>query len=170
MRRIDAGQPGFRSQHVRLGPDDVKDGYVTHWYRIARRARSGQSLPMALSNADRQRRYRQKLKARASPDAAGEHARMAVERTVLALWAFHERPGPGGVAWAAIDGCSTLAQYRSELERSPGNLIQAARAFLPDFSGLTSKEAQAITVLIDISDALRLTPPTGLCRWGQSQR
>jgi hypothetical protein len=83
---------------------------------------------------------------------------MAVERAVQALWAFHERPGPGGAAWAAIDGCSTLAQYRSELERSPGNLIQAARAFLPDFAGLTPAEAGAIAVLIEISDALRLKP------------
>ena len=113
---------------------------------------------MALSNAERQRRYRQKLKARASSDAAGEHARVAAERAVQALWAFHQRPGPGGIDWAAIDGCTSLAQYRSELERSPANLIQAARAFLPDFAGLTQAEARAIAVVIEMSDALRLTP------------
>jgi hypothetical protein len=113
---------------------------------------------MALTNAERQRRYRQKLKARASSDAAGEHARVAVERAVQALWAFHQRPGPGGIDWAAIDGCTTLSAYRSELERSPGNLIQAARAFLPDFAGLTPAEARAIAVVIDLSDALRLAP------------
>ncbi len=114
---------------------------------------------MALSNAERQRRYRQKLKLRASPDGVGDHARVAVERAVQALWAFHQRPGPGGIDWAAIDGCHTLAEYRSELERSPGNLIQAARAFLPDFSGLTPEEARAVAVVIEISDALRLAPP-----------
>lgn len=113
---------------------------------------------MALSNAERQSRYRQKLKARASPDAAGEHARLAAERAVQALWAFHQRPGPGGLDWTAIDGCATLAAYRSELERSPGNLIQAARAFLPDFAGLTEAEAHAIAVVIELSDALRLAP------------
>jgi hypothetical protein len=113
---------------------------------------------MALSNAERQRRYRQKLKTRASLDAVGEQARAAVERAVQALWAFHQRPGPGGIDWAAIDGCMSLAQYRSELERSPGNLIQAARAFLPDFAGLTPEEARAITVVIELSDALRLAP------------
>lgn len=113
---------------------------------------------MALTNAERQRRYRQNLKARASTDAAGDHARIAVERAVQALWAFHQRPGPGGVDWAAIDGCTTLAAYRSELERSPGNLIQAARAFLPDFAGLTPAEARAIAVVIEMSDALRLAP------------
>ena len=83
---------------------------------------------------------------------------MAAERAVKALWAFHQRPGPGGIDWAAIDGCTTLAEYRSELERSPGNLIQAARAFLPDFAGLTPDEARAVAVVIEISDALRLAP------------
>jgi hypothetical protein len=119
---------------------------------------------MALSNAERQRRYRQKLKARASSDAAGEHARAAVELAVQALWAFHQRPGPGGIDWAAIDGCTTLPAYRSELERSPGNLIQAVRAFLPDFAGLSPDEARAIAAVIELSDALRLAPPNTLLR------
>lgn len=113
---------------------------------------------MALSNAERQRRYRQKLKKRASPDGVGDLARAAVERAIQALWAFHQRPGPGGIDWAMIDGCATLAEYRSELERGPGNLVQAARAFLPDFAGLTPEEARAIAVVIEISDALRLAP------------
>ncbi|WP_298290516.1 hypothetical protein [Novosphingobium sp.] len=117
---------------------------------------------MAFSNAERQRRYRQKLKARASADAAGELARAAIERAVQALWAFHQRPGTGGIDWAAIDGCTTLAEYRSELERSPGNLIQAVRAFLPDFAGLTPDEARAIAVVIELSDALRLAPRRNL--------
>jgi len=120
------------------------------------------SSAMALSNAERQRRYRQKLKSRASLDAVGEQARAAVERAVQALWAFHQRPGPGGVDWAAIDGCTTLAQYRSELERSPGNLVQAARAFLPDFDGLSHEEARAVAVVIALSDALRLAPQRDL--------
>ena len=119
---------------------------------------------MAFSNAERQRRYRQKLKARASSDAAGDHARAAVERAVQALWAFHQRPGPGGIDWSAIDGCTTLAAYRSELERNPGNLIQAARAFLPDFAGLTPDEARAMATVIELSDALRLAPPRRLLR------
>jgi hypothetical protein len=117
---------------------------------------------MALSNAERQRRYRQNLKLRASPDGVGEQTRAAVERAVLALWAFHQRPGPGGIDWAAIDGCTTLAEYRSELERSPGHLIQAARAFLPDFAGLTAKEARAVAMIIELSDALRLAPRRNL--------
>lgn len=113
---------------------------------------------MAMTNAERQRRYRQRLKARASGDALGEQARDAVERAVLALWSFHERPAPSGLRWGEIDGCHTLPHYRSELERSPGNLLQACRAFLPDFEGLTEDEARAIATVIEVADAIRLAP------------
>lgn len=116
---------------------------------------------MAMSNAERQRRYRQKLKARASGDALADRARDAVERAVAALWAFHERPAPSGLHWADIDGCTTVELYRSELQRSPGNLLQACRAFLPDFEGLDHDEARAIQTIIEISDALRLATPPG---------
>lgn len=114
---------------------------------------------MALTNAERQRRYRQRLKARASGAALVDQTRDAVNRAIDALWAFHQRPGPSGVRWADVDGCFTLELYRVELERSPGNLLQACRAFLPDFAGLSAAEAKAITQVIELSDALRLAPP-----------
>lgn len=113
---------------------------------------------MPLSNADRQRRYRQRLKARASGAAVVEQARGAVERAIQALWSYHERPSPSGVAWREIDGCRTLDEYRSELERSPANLLQTCRAFLPGFEGLTLDEARAVADVIELADALRLAP------------
>ena len=113
---------------------------------------------MPLSNAERQRRYRQRLKAKASGDAVVDQARVAVERAVLALWAYHERPSSAGMAWSEIDGCRTLDEYRSELERSPSNLLQACRAFLPGFEGLTLAEARAVADVIELADALRLAP------------
>lgn len=116
------------------------------------------ALAMPLTNAERQRRYRQRLKARASGDAVVEQTRSAVERAVLSLWAYHERPSPAGVAWSAIDGCRTLGEYRSELERSPNNLLQACRAFLPGFEGLTLDEARAVADVIELAEALRLAP------------
>ena len=115
---------------------------------------------MPLTNAERQRRYRQRLKARASGAAVVDQARLAVERAVLALWAYQERPSPTGIAWADIDGCRTLDQYRSELERTPANLLQTCRAFLPGFEGLTPGEARAVADVIGIADALRLAPPS----------
>ena len=111
---------------------------------------------MAMSNADRQRRYRQKLKARASGDALGDRVRDAVERAVAALWAFHERPAPSGIRWSDIDGCTSPETYRAELRRGAGNLLQACRAFLPDFEGLTDDETQAIAMVVEMADALRL--------------
>lgn len=117
---------------------------------------------MAMTNAERQRRYRQRLKARASGSALPEQARDAVERAIAALWAFHERPSPQGLNWAEIDGCATIDQYRSELERNPGNFLQACRAFLPDFGGLTLEEAQAVATIIALADALRLAPPRAM--------
>lgn len=114
---------------------------------------------MAMSNAERQRRYRQNLKARASGDALGERVRDAAERAIDALWQFHERPSLTGIAWADIDGCTTRALYRAELQRHPDNLLQIARAFLPDFEGLTPDEARALSVIIEIADALRLAAP-----------
>lgn len=119
-------------------------------------------MPMPLSNAERQRRYRQRLKARASGAAIVHQARAAVERAIRALWAYHQRPSPTGVAWAEIDGCHTLDQYRSELERSPVNLLQACRAFLPGFEGLTPDEARTIADVIMVADALRLAPPVDI--------
>lgn len=115
---------------------------------------------MALSNAERQKRYRQRLKAKASGAAVVEQVEMAVERAVQALWAYHERPSPAGLAWREIDGCRTLDEYRSELERSPVNLVQTCRAFLPGFEGLTVDEARAVAEVILLSDALRLAPRT----------
>ena len=111
---------------------------------------------MAMSNAERQRRYRKKLKSRAAGDALGERTRDAVDRAIGALWAYHERPAPGGMRWSDIDGCTTIGFYRAELQRSPTNLVQACRAFLPDYEGLTDDEARAIQTVIAIADALRL--------------
>lgn len=85
-------------------------------------------------------------------------ARVAVDRAIDALWAFHERPSPTGVRWSDIDGCVRPEHYRAELERMPGNFMQACRAFLPTFEGLTHDEARAIASVIDMADALRLTP------------
>jgi len=110
-----------------------------------------------MSNADRQRRYRQKLKARASGDALGDRVRDAVERAVAALWAFHQRPAPGGIRWSDIDGCTSAELYRAELQRGTGNLLQACRAFLPDFEGLNEDETHAIAMVLEVADALRLT-------------
>lgn len=111
---------------------------------------------MALTNAERQRRYRQRLKARASGDALGEQARAAVDRAVEALWSFRQRPGPGGIEWAMVDGCDTIESYRAELAATPGGLLATARAFLPDWDGVLPEERAALSAVIEAADALGL--------------
>lgn len=112
--------------------------------------------PAPLSNAERQRRWRARLKARASGAAVADHARDVVARAILALWTYHERPGPGGTRWAEIDGCRTIEDYVLDLAADERGLVAAARAFLPGFEGLTPEEARAIAALIDLADVIAL--------------
>lgn len=114
---------------------------------------------MAMTNAERQRRYRQKLKARASGDAVADQVRGAIDRAIDALWAYHERPAPSGLRWSDIDGCTTLAEYRLELEDAPGALLTACRAFLPDFDGLNREEAIAVSAVIEIAEIIGAIAP-----------
>ena len=120
--------------------------------------------PAPLSNAERQRRWRERLKAKASGAAVADHARDVVARAILALWTYHERPGPGGTRWAEIDGCRTIEDYVLDLAAEERGLVSAARAFLPGFEGLMPEEARAIAMLIDLADviALRDTCDEGL--------
>ena len=120
--------------------------------------------PAPLSNAERQRRWRERLKAKASGAAVADHARDVVARAILALWTYHERPGPGGTRWAEIDGCRTIEDYVLDLATEERGLVAAAHAFLPGFDGLMPEEARAIAALIDLADviALRDTRDEGL--------
>jgi hypothetical protein len=107
-----------------------------------------------LSNAERQRRWRERLKAKASGAAVTEHARDVVARAIMALWDYHERPGPGGIRWADVDGCSCIEDYVCELAAEDRGLAMAARAFLPGFEGLTPEEARALAALIALADVI----------------
>lgn len=112
-----------------------------------------------LSNAERQRRWRERLKAKAAGAAVADHARDVVARAIGALWAYHERPGPGGMRWAAIDGCHTIEDFKRDLAADERGLIAAARAFVPGFDGLTSAEARAIAALVELDDVVTLREP-----------
>jgi len=101
-----------------------------------------------LSNSERQRRWRERLKAKASGAAVTEHARD------VALWDYHERPGPAGARWAEIDGCQTIEDYVFDLASEERGLVCAARAFLPGYEGLTPEEARAIAALIALTDVI----------------
>lgn len=111
---------------------------------------------MAMTNAQRQARYRARLKARASREALGERARAAADDAVAALWAFFNRPGPTGECWDDVEGCATLAEYRAQLAAEPGALVGICRDLTTVSVGMAPEELKAIGVVVEIADALEL--------------
>jgi len=111
---------------------------------------------MALTNAERQARYRARLKARASGEATGELVHKAVDEAVEALWSFFSRPAPDGGKWGDTEGCADLAQYRAALT---GSLVETCRALAWTGNGLTGPEKTAIQRIVEIADALDMTRP-----------
>lgn len=131
---------------------------------------------MALTNAERQRRYRQKLKARASGEAAGDLVRAMVERAVALLWRIQANPAPqdegpeGALIIApppatALPGADpagappSLATFRAGLARHPASLLALCRATLAHHATLTPEERALLASLLEIEGALRLAPP-----------
>lgn len=112
---------------------------------------------MAMSNAERQARYRARLKANASLDALADRADQAVDAAVAAVWTFFNRPSPGGARWADIEGCESIADYRATLASDPGALVEVCRQLVTYSVGLRPDEAKALGVIVDLADALSLT-------------
>ncbi|WP_374531189.1 hypothetical protein [Novosphingobium sp.] len=113
---------------------------------------------MALSNAERQARYRARLKERAAPEALVPRVVDAADAAVAALWSFFSRPMPGGGLWADTEGCANLAEYRALLASEPGSLLRSCREVTSFGAGLLPHEADALRQLIALSEALLLTP------------
>lgn len=128
--------------------------------RNDRQVRAGYLAMMALSNAERQARYRAKLKGRASGDATPALVSKAVDEAVDALWTFFNRPGPGGEAWDDIEGCTGPADYRARLAGDPAGLVETCRSIDWLGEGLKGSEAKAIGRIVAIADVLELRSPT----------
>ena len=109
-----------------------------------------------MSNAERQARYRSRLKTRASFDTLAERTAEAVDEAISSLWTFFNRPGPSGNLWADIEGCETLADYRAMLAGDPDALLEICRDLTTYSVGLEADEAKAIQRLVDIANALAL--------------
>lgn len=113
---------------------------------------------MALSNAERQARYRARQKARANGADLVELVDKAVDEAVDALWSFFSRPGPGGEEWGDIAGCATRSDYRDLLARAPAGLTETCRGIAWLGEGLEEAEAAAIARLVAIANAVELRP------------
>lgn len=109
-----------------------------------------------LSNAERQARHRERIKERASFDALGARSREAVDRAIDALWSFYSRPDDEGRVDAFLDGCETVADLRAELATRSDALISSCRETLTFSDELTAEEAKALTVIVEVADAIEL--------------
>jgi len=115
---------------------------------------------MALTNAERQRRYRQKLKARASGEAAGELVRAMVDRAIAVLWRTQAAASPEnalivpgfGTEPAAIQ---PLDAFRASLGRHPAGFLPMCRATLQGGHDLAEDERALLANLLDVEAALR---------------
>lgn len=115
---------------------------------------------MALTNAERQRRYRQKLKSRASGEAAGEVVRNLVDRTIEALWSARARGGTSRLA-ATVPDTLSLDEFRGYLARQPDALLTACRTCLTEPDTIAPDEHRLIASVVDVAAALNLAPGHG---------
>ncbi len=107
---------------------------------------------MALSNAERQARFRARMREQASLDRLAEQA---VDRAIEALWAFRYRASPDGRTQTVVDGLGTVEAFRTSLEIQPTKLVDTCRQ-VQDEPGLTDDERAALVVVIRAYDALTL--------------
>ncbi|MBB3356811.1 MULTISPECIES: hypothetical protein [unclassified Novosphingobium] len=121
---------------------------------------------MALTNAERQRRYRQKLKARASGEAAGDLVRAMVDRAVAVLWRVRAAAAPEDAlivpAGSPADLPTTppsLDAFRATLARHPASLLALCRTTLQRSQALGLEERALLCSLLEIEAALRLSRP-----------
>lgn len=112
---------------------------------------------MALSNAERQARYRAKLKAQVAPEALVPAAQAAVDTALAALWSYFSRPMPGGDLWADTQGCADMAEYRALLAGEPGALLRTCQDVTSYTVGLLPDEAAALGRVIELAGVLQLT-------------
>ncbi|PIW55240.1 MAG: hypothetical protein COW16_07135 [Sphingomonadales bacterium CG12_big_fil_rev_8_21_14_0_65_65_10] len=112
---------------------------------------------MALTNAERQARYRKRIKERASLDALPDRARAAADLAVTALWSFYSRPASDGQAWGNLDGYESKDDLRKALAEGR-DLIEWCRASLDGAEelGATSDEIAAWRLVLETFDALHL--------------
>lgn len=109
-----------------------------------------------LTNAERQARYRERLKANASLDALGDRARDAVDQAIAALWAFFSRYD-GGKPLGDVADFTTVAEWRASLAREPGALIEYCRSVTEhDANRLTADELAPINAIVAMADAISL--------------
>lgn len=109
-----------------------------------------------MSNAERQKLHRQRLRERASIDNVGLQVKAAVDRAIGALWSSLSRPDAEGRMDGSLDGVSTVDDLRRELADTT-TLITWSRDQLRYPDDLTSEEIKALSAVVEIGDEIELT-------------
>lgn len=104
---------------------------------------------MVLSNAERQARYRQSIKARANDPGAA--ARAAADAASACIWDLFRRTGE-----ASTIERPQFPAWRTEYLGD--GLVETCRALIDDPS-FTPDEAAAVRTVVAIDDALKLKHP-----------
>lgn len=113
---------------------------------------------MALTNAERQARYRARLKQGASIEALGGRVRKLVDNTVDILWSVFSRHSPDGLQWAELEQYRSCSDYRRALAAEPALLIAACRDMLWVPHLLEDAEKRTLEALVEVADALAMRP------------
>jgi hypothetical protein len=112
-------------------------------------------LLVVLSNAERQRRFRQRRNAAAKGERLGEMAREAMDAAISAVWAIINRPSADGQKWAVKDRFADLEEWRvywAKTARS-GGLKELRKAFSGYGEDANEEERGALERAIEVLDA-----------------
>lgn len=113
---------------------------------------------MALTNAERQARYRARLKRNASTEAIGSRVHRLVDQSVDILWNVFNRPSPEGHQWTEMEEFRSKAEYRRHLVEEPGRLVATSRDMLWVSHLLQPDEKQTLQALVEVADAMAMLP------------
>jgi hypothetical protein len=113
-------------------------------------------MDMVLSNAERQKRHRQRLRERASLASLGERAREAANRAVETLWGLHQRMEAAGTPYGGLEDYSDLDEFRRTFDDKQNRLPDWCRSYSQDSDDLTEDELAALTVMVEVADALAM--------------
>ena len=110
---------------------------------------------MVLSNAERQARYRKRLKERASLDALGDRVRDAMDAALASMWGHYQRNAAEGDIYADVDGIDDFDQFRDSFTERQ-SFVDACREWVRDPVDMTEEEIAPLKLVVEIADAINL--------------
>lgn len=114
------------------------------------------ALMSPMSNAERQKLHRQRLRERASLDNVSSQVRAVVERAIEAMWTYLRRPDDEGRTDGSLDCMSSIEDLRASMADGTG-LLDWCRDLIKCPEDMTPAEAKAIAAVVEIANEIELT-------------